>query len=68
MFKFGKQKKIEEYKNQITELERKMNRSRSGFVQAMLAGREPEPEDVKYHQMYMDQIEELRKKIRELEG
>ena len=66
-FKSRKQKEIDALKAQITELEGKLSRSQSAYIQASLAGREPDEEDMKYHEKYLSEIAALREKIRALE-
>ena len=65
-------REIEEYKEQIKELEKKLSRSQSSCLNAMLSNAQPSEEDIYYHTFYLQQIEELRNKIRtlnqELEG
>ena len=68
---FGKKKEskeVTELKMQIAELEGKLSRSQGAFIQAKLAGREPDEEDIRFHDKYMKEIETLREKIKKLEA
>ena len=63
-----KEAQIEKYQEQIHGLERKLNRSHSAFMEALIHNKKPGEEDIYYHNKYYQEIEEIRKKIQELTG
>ncbi len=67
MFKWQIQRKIKKIKKEIVWIEERMHRPCSACIQALLEGKEMPQEEVYYHKMYMSQIDELRKQVRDLE-
>lgn len=67
MFKWQIKRQMKKIKQEIQDVERRMYRSHSACIEALLQGKEMPAEEVKYHKKYMDQIDEKREKLRQLE-
>lgn len=61
-------RKIRHVKEEILEVERRMHRSHSACMEALLQGKQMPEEEVRYHKKYMDQIDALRHELRDLES
>ena len=68
MFKnFTRRRKIRALKSQISELERKRERSQAALTEALLLNKEPADADVDFFNKYTAHIDLLRARINELQ-
>lgn len=59
-------KAIDEAEREISALEQKRARSQSSLMQAMLSGKEPNPEDKHYFNVFSSLIDQSRANLRKL--